>query len=141
MIGRRRHSGTIAAVSLRPNSTTQLTGPPTPHDRRRDRVGDRIRGAKDTGLRNLPLHELDQNRIWQAIVALACEITAWTQLLAPAEHPARRWEPNVSGCGSSPFPPAGPSRPPPRPASTRSDVLADLVTDGITRLRALAVPG
>jgi hypothetical protein len=71
----------------------------------------------------------------------ACEITAWTQLLAPAEHPARRWEPNVSGCGSSPCPPGGPSRPPPRPASTRSDVLADLVTDGITRLRALAVPG
>jgi hypothetical protein len=102
----------IAAVSLRPDSTTQLTGPPTPHDRRRDRVGDRIRGAKDTGLRNLPLHELDQNRIWQAIVALACEITAWTELLAPAEHPARRWEPNVSGCGSSPCPPGGPSRPP-----------------------------
>jgi hypothetical protein len=46
--------------------------------RRRARVEDRIRAAKDTGLRNLPLHGLDQNRIWQAVVALACEITAWT---------------------------------------------------------------
>jgi hypothetical protein len=26
-------------------------------------------------------------------VALACEITAWTQMLALTEHPARRWEP------------------------------------------------
>jgi hypothetical protein len=43
--------------------------------RRRARVEDRIRAAKDTGLRNLPLHGMDQNRIWQAVVALACEIT------------------------------------------------------------------
>ena len=44
--------------------------------RRRARCEDRIRCAKDTGLSNLPLHDLDQNRIWCAIVALACEITA-----------------------------------------------------------------
>jgi hypothetical protein len=61
--------------------------------RRRARAEDRIRAAKDTGLRNLPLHELDQNRIWCAVVALACELTAWAQMLALAEHPARRWEP------------------------------------------------
>jgi Transposase DDE domain group 1 len=61
--------------------------------RRRARAEDRIRCAKDTGLTNLPLHDLDQNRIWCALVALACEITAWTQMLALAEHPARRWEP------------------------------------------------
>ena len=61
--------------------------------RRRARAEDRIRTAKDTGLRNLPLHGLDQNRIWQAVIALACDITAWTQMLALAEHPARRWEP------------------------------------------------
>ncbi len=42
---------------------------------------------------NLPLHDLDQNRIWCAIVSLACELTAWMQMLALAEHPARRWEP------------------------------------------------
>ena len=61
--------------------------------RRRARAEDRIRCAKDTGLRNLPLHEMDQNRIWCAVVALAVELTAWAQLLAFAEHPARRWEP------------------------------------------------
>ncbi|MBO0808785.1 MAG: IS1380 family transposase [Actinobacteria bacterium] len=61
--------------------------------RRRARAEDRIRTAKDTGLANLPLHDLDQNRIWCAIVALACELTAWTQTLALPDHPARRWEP------------------------------------------------
>jgi hypothetical protein len=61
--------------------------------RRRARAEDRIRAAKDTGLANLPLHGLDQNQIWCAIVALACELTTWAQLLALTDHPARRWEP------------------------------------------------
>jgi len=62
--------------------------------RRRARCEDRIRIAKDTGLRNLPLHGFDQNRIWCALVMLATDLTAWTQLLAfTPEHPARRWEP------------------------------------------------
>ena len=39
--------------------------------RRRARCEDRIRCAKDTGLRNLPLHGYDQNQIWCEIVALA----------------------------------------------------------------------
>jgi hypothetical protein len=61
--------------------------------RRRARCEDRIRSAKDTGLSNLPLHDFDQNRIWCAIVMLACELLAWTQMLAYPTHPARRWEP------------------------------------------------
>ena len=61
--------------------------------RRRARCEDRIRNAKDTGLANLPLHDLNQNKIWCAIVSLALELTAWLQLLALTEHPARRWEP------------------------------------------------
>lgn len=61
--------------------------------RRRARCEDRIRIAKDTGLQNLPLHGFAQNRIWCAIVQLACELTAWMQMLALTEHPARRWEP------------------------------------------------
>ena len=61
--------------------------------RRRARCEDRIRLAKDTGLTNLPLHGFAQNQIWCAIVALACELTAWMQLLALADEPARRWEP------------------------------------------------
>jgi len=61
--------------------------------RRRARCEDRIRAAKDTGLRNLPLHGFDANRIWCAIVQLACELIAWTQMLGYPKHPARRWEP------------------------------------------------
>ena len=60
--------------------------------RRRARCEDRIRCAKDTGLRNLPLHGYDQNKIWCEIVALGCELLAWTQMLA-LTGPARRWEP------------------------------------------------
>ena len=60
--------------------------------RRRARCEDRIRCAKDTGLRNLPLHGYAQNQLWCEIVALACELLAWTQLLA-LTGPARRWEP------------------------------------------------
>ncbi len=53
---------------------------------------ERIRCAKDTGLRNLPLHGYAQNQIWCEIVALACELLAWMQMLA-FTGPARRWEP------------------------------------------------
>lgn len=61
--------------------------------RRRARAEDRIRAAKATGLINLPLHGYAHNRIWVAIVALALELTAWTQMLALTDHEARRWEP------------------------------------------------
>lgn len=61
--------------------------------RRRARCEDRIRGAKDTGLTNLPLHGFDQNRIWLAIVQLALDLTAWMQMLGFTDHEARRWEP------------------------------------------------
>jgi hypothetical protein len=60
--------------------------------RRRARCEDRIRNAKDTGLRNLPLHGYEQNQIWCEIVALACELLAWMQMLA-FTGPGRRWEP------------------------------------------------
>jgi Transposase DDE domain group 1 len=46
------------------------------------RVEDRIRAAKDTGLRNLPFHDFTQNQIWLQITALAQELIAWTQQLA-----------------------------------------------------------
>jgi hypothetical protein len=60
--------------------------------RQRARCEDRIRCAKDTGLRNLPLKGFAQNQLWCEIVALACELLAWTQLLA-LTGTARRWEP------------------------------------------------
>ena len=87
------HRYTAFATNTRPGGPHRQLADLELRHRRRARAEDRIRAAKDTGLTNLPLHELDQNRIWQAIVALACEITAWTQLLAFTEHPARRWEP------------------------------------------------
>jgi hypothetical protein len=60
--------------------------------RQRARCEDRIRNAKDTGLRNLPLKDFAQNQAWCEIVALACDLLAWTQLLA-LTGTARRWEP------------------------------------------------
>lgn len=61
--------------------------------RSRARCEDRIRIAKDSGLRNFPLKGFDQNRIWLAIVALAGEVSAWAGLLGFGEDEARRWEP------------------------------------------------
>jgi len=65
--------------------------------RRRARCEDRIRNSKDTGLSNLPLHAFAKNQLWCALVMLASELLAWTQLLAfstkTGTHPARRWEP------------------------------------------------
>jgi hypothetical protein len=60
--------------------------------RRRARCEDRIRNAKDTGLRNLPLHGFAQNQIWCELVAMASELTAWMAMLA-LDGPARAWEP------------------------------------------------
>ena len=60
--------------------------------RRRARCEDRIRAAKDTGLRNLPLRGFDQNQIWCELVAMASELLAWMQMLA-LDGPARAWEP------------------------------------------------
>jgi hypothetical protein len=56
--------------------------------RRRARCEDRIRCAKDTGLRNLPLHGFAQNQVWLELIALASELLAWTQMLAPG-RPSR----------------------------------------------------
>jgi hypothetical protein len=82
------HRFTCFATSTR---TGQLADLELRH-RRRARCEDRIRCAKDTGLRNLPLHGYAQNQIWCEIVALACEPLAWTAMLA-LPGPARRWEP------------------------------------------------
>src|SRR5512142_2722269 len=83
--------------------------------RRRARAEDRIRCAKDTGLTNLPLHGFAHNQLWCAIVAPACELTAWMQMLALTDQPARRWEPNGYRPGCSPS-----RRPSPAPAADGS---------------------
>jgi hypothetical protein len=61
--------------------------------RQRARCEDRIRCLKDTGLRNLPLHDFTANQIWLELVALAHDLLAWTQHLALGDSPARTWEP------------------------------------------------
>jgi hypothetical protein len=60
--------------------------------RQRARAEDRIRAARDTGLRNLPLHDTAQNQVWLEIVQLALDLLAWMPMLA-LDGPARRWEP------------------------------------------------
>jgi hypothetical protein len=59
----------------------------------RGRCEDRIRCAKDTGLRNLPLQGFGQNQVWCQIVALAVDLLTWMGMPALADHQARRWEP------------------------------------------------
>jgi Transposase DDE domain group 1 len=82
------HRFTCFATSTRGG---QLAGLELRH-RRRARCEDRIRCAKDTGLRNLPLHGYTQNQIWTEIVALACDLLAWMQMLALTGK-ARKREP------------------------------------------------
>ncbi|KRE67770.1 hypothetical protein ASG92_14150 [Arthrobacter sp. Soil736] len=61
--------------------------------RLRARCEDRIRGAKETGLQNLPLYSSAANTLWCHLVMLAAELMAWAQMLAFAGTKARRWEP------------------------------------------------
>ncbi|MFE9898963.1 transposase, partial [Streptomyces sp. NPDC005529] len=69
----------------------KITDPELRH-RRRAKAEDRIRNARATGLRNLPLHESAQNQIWLEIVQLALDLRAWLPMLALAGKP-RLWEP------------------------------------------------
>ena len=100
--GRASSSGRNARTRARRCGPPTLTGtgspasPPTPRRPARrsrtpapapGRCEDRIRCAKDTDLRNLPLHGYAQNQIWCEIVALACELLAWTQMPASRTRP------------------------------------------------------
>jgi hypothetical protein len=59
--------------------------------RRRARAEDRIRAAKATGLTNLAAVRLRfHSQVWCAIVALACELSAWMQMPALTDTDARR---------------------------------------------------
>lgn len=66
--GRHRLAGGLAALDLR--------------HRQHARVEDRIRQAKDTGLRNLPCHDFAFNAAWLQIVLTATDLLTWTKLLA-----------------------------------------------------------
>lgn len=60
--------------------------------RQRARAEDRIRAARATGLRDLPLHDSAQNRIWLEIVQIALDLLAWMPMLVLTGKP-RLWEP------------------------------------------------
>lgn len=60
--------------------------------RQRARAEDRIRNARATGLRNLPLHDTAQNQIWLEFIQLALDLLAWLPMLALTGKP-RLWEP------------------------------------------------
>ncbi|MBB4790309.1 hypothetical protein BJY54_000921 [Streptomyces nodosus] len=60
--------------------------------RLRARAEDRIRAARATGLRNLPLHDTAQNRIRLEIVQIALDLLAWMPMLALTGKD-RLWEP------------------------------------------------
>jgi hypothetical protein len=108
--------------------------------RRHARVEDRIRAAKDTGLRNLPFHDMAQNRIWVAIAALAQDLLAWCARLAlpakAASYEPKRLRLRVLAVAGRIV------------RSARRHILhidpnwpwADLITTGHTRLAALAAP-
>jgi hypothetical protein len=49
--------------------------------RRRARVEDRIRGAKASGLRNLPFDRWRRNAVWLELVLMACDLVCWAQTL------------------------------------------------------------
>jgi hypothetical protein len=59
----------------------QLAGLELRH-RQHARVEDRIREAKDTGLRNMPCRAWNENNAWLQVVLTAVDLTAWTQLIA-----------------------------------------------------------
>ena len=108
--------------------------------RRRARCEDRIRCAKDTGLRNLPLQGYAQNQIWCEIVALACELLAWMPMLAlNGDRPqlgTQTLRLRLVLRRRAPRP-----RQPPPPAPPRRPMALDRpIITAITRLQALA-PG
>jgi hypothetical protein len=108
--------------------------------RRRARCEDRIRCAKDTGLRNLPLRSAAQNQVWLELVALAGDLIAWTGLLA-LDGPARRWEPKRLRLRL--FSVAGRLAKGGRRLRLRLShrwKWAEVITTGITRLQALPGP-
>lgn len=60
--------------------------------RLRARAEYRIRAARSTGLRNLPLHDTTQNKVWLEIVQIALDLLAWMPMFALTGQ-ARLWEP------------------------------------------------
>ncbi len=124
---------------------TNTTGTPIAQlelrHRRRARAEDRIRAARGTGLRNLPLHQAAQNQVWLEIVQLALDLLAWMPMLALTGL-ARRWEPKAPAAAVAlRGRPARHHRTPPLPPARPPLALTDVITAAFDRLQALPNPG
>jgi hypothetical protein len=134
------HRFTVFVTNTRPGGKNGQLADLELRHRRRARCEDRIRNAKDTGLRNLPLHDFAQNQIWCELVALACELLAWMQMLA-LDGTTRRWEPKrlrlrLFSCAGRIV--KGGRRL--RLRLARTWPWTDMITTAITRLQALPAP-
>jgi hypothetical protein len=74
------HDGHRFQVFLTDQPDPDLAGLELRH-RQRARVEDRIRGAKATGLRNLPFDRWRRNQVWLELVLVAQDLCCWTQAL------------------------------------------------------------
>ena len=91
-------------------------------------------------LRNLPLHGFAQNQIWCEVVALACELLAWMQMLALDRHRPPLGTQTAAAADVLRRRAPGPRRPPPAAPPRRDLALGRQITAAITRLHAFA-PG
>lgn len=110
---RLRHGGAPASIAVTATAATTDTdgmrvtcfatntrNTPTPalepRHRQRARAEDRIRAARTTGPRNLPLHDMARNEIWNEIWLeidqIALDPLAWMPMLALTGKPCL-WEP------------------------------------------------
>ncbi|MBE3201493.1 transposase [Frankia sp. CH37] len=119
-----RRPATCHRRGRQPDHRVRDERPPRPvrrpelRHRRRACCEDRIRGAEDSGLADLPLHDFALKQIWCVAVALVLCLTAWTQMLALPSGQARRWEPKRRR--HRPVPSRRPDRPPRPSRSPRS---------------------
>jgi hypothetical protein len=74
------HDGHRFQVFLTDQADPDITRLELRH-RQRARVEDRIRGAKATGLQNLPFDRWRRNAVWLELVLMAQDLTGWTQAL------------------------------------------------------------
>ncbi len=111
---------------------TNTTGQPIAglelRHRLRARAEDRIRAARATGLRNLPLHDTAQ-RVWLEIVQIVLALQAWMPILA-LNGKTRLWGPAAcdSACSArlaSSSPPAAATSPTPSNGSTNCRTQSD----------------
>jgi hypothetical protein len=79
------HDGHRFQVFLTDQPDPDMTALELRH-RQRARVEDRIRGAKATGLRNLPFDRWRRNSVWLELVLAAQDLLCWTQALLLDGH-------------------------------------------------------